>query len=104
MRLDSERTRIEIVFDINCIPTICYYLQQSLYNTALMMQESRQPEYYQEAERRLDILMKLDPNNSKVYFTSALLATDRKNYMVAEEYFKKALQVIWETLVLRYSG
>ncbi|XP_067950697.1 protein O-mannosyl-transferase Tmtc3-like [Watersipora subatra] len=67
--------------------------EQSLYNSAVLMHESGHPELYEEAQKRLKKLMDLDPGNSKVYFTAALLATDLQDYNQAEHWFIKTLQI-----------
>ncbi|KAJ8315684.1 hypothetical protein KUTeg_007834 [Tegillarca granosa] len=66
---------------------------QSLYNTAVMMQEDGDPKDRQEASRRLRSLTKKSPDDSKAYFTLAMLAMDEQDYSLAEEFFLKAIKL-----------
>lgn len=66
---------------------------QSLYNTAVMMQEDGDPKDRQEASRRLRSLTKKSPDDSKAYFTLAMLAMDEQDYPLAEEFFLKAIKL-----------
>ncbi|PVD28691.1 hypothetical protein C0Q70_11285 [Pomacea canaliculata] len=66
---------------------------QSLYNSAILMQEGGNPKDREEAVRRLHKLEQGDPRDPKIFFNSAMLAMDEKNFMAAEINFKKAVQL-----------
>lgn len=57
------------------------------------MQESGQTTLFAEGYRRLDLLLQLEPNNSKAHFTAALIKTDMKEYDKAKHHFEEALKV-----------
>lgn len=65
---------------------------QSLYNSAIMIQESGDVNNWPELDRRLQLLMKMNPVDPKVYFTMGMLDMDRHNYKSAEKHIKKCLE------------
>ncbi|XP_046581370.1 protein O-mannosyl-transferase TMTC3-like isoform X2 [Haliotis rubra] len=66
---------------------------QTLFNSAILLQEGGDPRDRPEAYRRLKKLMEEDPEDSKIFFNLAMLAMDDKDFIAAEKYFKRALEI-----------
>ncbi|XP_076445747.1 protein O-mannosyl-transferase TMTC3-like [Babylonia areolata] len=66
---------------------------QSLYNSAILMQESGNPNERAEASRRLKKLQQGDPKDPKIYFNTAMLAMDEKQFDLAEVNFRKSIEL-----------
>ncbi|XP_033101589.1 protein O-mannosyl-transferase TMTC3-like [Anneissia japonica] len=66
---------------------------QALFNTAVTMQESRNPGLRTEATRRLKKVLAQDPHNAKAFFNLAALSMDSGETDQAEMLFKKALEI-----------
>ncbi|CAL4118541.1 unnamed protein product [Meganyctiphanes norvegica] len=67
--------------------------QQSLLNSAILIQESGSAEFRPIALQRLLKLVKLDPENERVYFNLGMITMDDKDYESAEKWFRKAIEL-----------
>ncbi|KAI8512090.1 Protein O-mannosyl-transferase tmtc3 [Branchiostoma belcheri] len=67
--------------------------KQSLFNSAVMMQESGDPALRPEAYRRLYEVLEQEPQNEKVYFNLGMLSMDDKNFTAADQWFRHSIQL-----------
>nr|XP_022287196.1 transmembrane and TPR repeat-containing protein 3-like isoform X2 [Crassostrea virginica] len=65
---------------------------QSLYNSAIMIQESGEQKMWAEGIRRLQKLIKREPEDPKYYFTLGMIHMDMQNYQEAERDFKNCIK------------
>ncbi|XP_055889730.1 protein O-mannosyl-transferase TMTC3-like isoform X3 [Biomphalaria glabrata] len=66
---------------------------QSLYNSAILMQEGGDPKERNLAFKRLERLKVQKGEDPKVYFNYAMLAMDEYKFEIAEQNFKKAIEL-----------
>ncbi|XP_071112558.1 protein O-mannosyl-transferase TMTC3-like isoform X2 [Haliotis cracherodii] len=66
---------------------------QTLFNSAILLQEGGNARDRPESYRRLKKLLDADPEDSKIHFNLAMLAMDDKDFIAAEKYFKRALEI-----------
>ncbi|CAI9741904.1 protein O-mannosyl-transferase TMTC3 [Octopus vulgaris] len=67
--------------------------QQTLFNSALLLQDLGDPVYRPEAMRRLLHLLELKPNDAKAYYCLAILAADNKEFTKAKNWFQEAIRL-----------
>ncbi|XP_052833233.1 protein O-mannosyl-transferase TMTC3 isoform X2 [Octopus bimaculoides] len=67
--------------------------QQTLFNSALLLQDLGNPVYRPEAMRRLLHLLELKPNDAKAYYCLAILAADNKEFIKAKNWFQEAIRL-----------
>ncbi|XP_050391330.1 protein O-mannosyl-transferase TMTC3 isoform X1 [Patella vulgata] len=65
---------------------------QTLFNSAILLQETGDPNNRPEAYKRLRRLKEQTPTDSKVYFNLAMLDMDEHKFLDAEVNFKKAIE------------
>lgn len=66
--------------------------QQTLFNSAVLMQEMGDPKNRPEAMRRLQKLLRIHPNDGKAYYCLAMLAADNKDFENAKKWFISAIK------------
>ncbi|KAI8479479.1 Protein O-mannosyl-transferase tmtc3 [Branchiostoma belcheri] len=76
--------------------------KQSLFNSAVMMQESGDPALRPEAYRRLYEVLEQEPQNEKVYFNLGMLSMDDKNFTAADQWFRHSIQIKRDLEALPY--
>lgn len=67
--------------------------EQALMNSAILIQESGNPKLRQTAYNRLFKLLQKGKVNERVYFNLGMLAMDDKKMALAENWFKKAIEI-----------
>ncbi|GAU94221.1 hypothetical protein RvY_06038 [Ramazzottius varieornatus] len=68
--------------------------QLALLNSAVLMTEAKQPSFHNEAEQRLQSVLKSDGDaNANAYFQMGLLMMDRNDPERAEEYFVRTIEL-----------
>ncbi|CAG5957608.1 unnamed protein product [Menidia menidia] len=63
----------------------------ALFNSALLMQESGEPQFWPEANRRFLIYVEEEPNDANGYFNLGMLAMDANENAAAELWMRKAI-------------
>ncbi|GAB1605655.1 protein O-mannosyl-transferase TMTC3-like [Argonauta hians] len=67
--------------------------QQTLFNSALLLQHLGDPLDRPEAMRRLLHLLELKPNDAKAFYCLAILAADNKEFLKAKQWFIQAIKL-----------
>lgn len=62
-------------------------------NSAILIQESGNPQLRPLAQARLHLLIERGKANERIYFNLGMLAMDAKDYAQGEKWFRKAIQV-----------
>lgn len=65
----------------------------ALFNSALLMQESGDPEFWPEANRRFLLYVEEEPQDANGYFNLGMLAMDANEDEAAERWMKKAIRL-----------
>ncbi|KAK1888509.1 Protein O-mannosyl-transferase TMTC3, partial [Dissostichus eleginoides] len=63
----------------------------ALFNSALLMQESGEPKFWPEANRRFLIYVEEEPEDANGYFNLGMLAMDANENVAAERWMKRAI-------------
>ncbi|XP_037538509.1 protein O-mannosyl-transferase TMTC3 [Nematolebias whitei] len=63
----------------------------ALFNSALLMQESGEPRFWPEANRRFLTYLEEEPNDANGYFNLGMLAMDANENLAAEHWMRKAI-------------
>uniref|UniRef100_A0A8C7Z1F5 Protein O-mannosyl-transferase TMTC3 n=1 Tax=Oryzias sinensis TaxID=183150 RepID=A0A8C7Z1F5_9TELE len=63
----------------------------ALFNSALLMQESGEPKFWPEANRRFLMYVEEEPNDANGYFNLGMLAMDANENTAAERWMRKAI-------------
>lgn len=66
--------------------------QQTLFNSAVLMQEIGDPKDRPVAMKRLQKLLRIQPNDGKAYYCLAMLAADDKDFINAKKWFISAIK------------
>ncbi|KAH9496994.1 Protein O-mannosyl-transferase tmtc3 [Dermatophagoides farinae] len=66
---------------------------QALFNFAIVVQDAKRFELFDQAWKRLKMLTKYDENNERIYFNMAMISMANKNYTDAEQLFRQTLQL-----------
>ncbi|XP_078112643.1 protein O-mannosyl-transferase TMTC3 isoform X2 [Sander vitreus] len=65
----------------------------ALFNSALLMQESGEPKFWPEANRRFLIYVEEEPDDANGYFNLGMLAMDANENAAAERWMRKAISL-----------